>query len=835
MPLILAIDPDKRQSSQLASLVKAQLQAELVQRGTAAEALAALDGRVPDLVLTTSLISPREDAVLATYLRELGSAAAHVQTVTIPLLGSAAPKRAKGVLAALRREKPQPAMTDGCAPDVFAEQIRQYLATAEEQKAAEPVAAFVEPPAFETEPEADVFVEPSVAADAAWPEPEMDLGAAAEPVLAATEFEPIVDIAPVVDAAPPVEVAPIVEAAPVIEAAPILEAPAVEPLSHDAWEAAAAEPVLADAVFETPPVDAEPEIDPLVADEPGGVPLSQLLQMVSEWQAPVAAAPAPAGETLEEPSVSFEPVVDAPAAVDTAAEEALEAGPAHANDFGELYVDPAAAQALDELSRETPAPSMHDGIPAEAPVPVVEMRSFDSLDSIASQFAVGPAPKYDDLDDIASLLAAPAARGAAQPEAFFAAPTSQTQDFESLFAAPAATPESHEPIEVPGIDPSLFAAAPSRQAESEAPVDRPFEGFSYTRDEIFARPVASAPEASPTLEDTAAPFESLTMEPAAAVAEVSEPAIVAPEPEPVLVASEPEPEPVAFIVPEPVLAAPVIAEPVPSDPVSLEAVIQEPVVAAPAPVELSWPEPEPEPLAAAPVEAVYDEAVVDEPLQVEPMTFEPVAFAPVCVEPAATPLADTIGEEISLDVDAFTAMPEAPAEASRFSFTFVDSFGDAWSDFEVPTTDALAADLGVAAHAPQDPYETTSAPMAAQETTAASQASPMGEPAAAPVLDDEALSMIGDAARKVSLDALVIEEFERGVRRTPRKPKKKAHAGATPVAPAPERPAAKKKGPVQDEWGLFDPEQCGFAALEDEDADPRKTRDGNTRVRVITY
>jgi len=112
MPLILAIDHDKRQSTQLASLVKAQLQAELVQRPTVAEALDALRGRVPDLVLTSSLISPRDDAALATHLRDLGAAAAHVQTVTIPMLGSAAPQRAKGVLAALRREKPPAPMTE---------------------------------------------------------------------------------------------------------------------------------------------------------------------------------------------------------------------------------------------------------------------------------------------------------------------------------------------------------------------------------------------------------------------------------------------------------------------------------------------------------------------------------------------------------------------------------------------------------------------------------------------------------------------------------------------------------------------------------------------------
>src|SRR5689334_27354 len=135
MPLILAIEPDKRQSSQLVAVVKG-LHAELVHRTTAADALEALHGRVPDLVLTTSLISPRDDAALAAHLRELGAAAAHVQTVTIPVLGTAALQPAKGgMLSVLRREKPQAAMTDGCAPEVFAEQIRQYLVTSEEPKA----------------------------------------------------------------------------------------------------------------------------------------------------------------------------------------------------------------------------------------------------------------------------------------------------------------------------------------------------------------------------------------------------------------------------------------------------------------------------------------------------------------------------------------------------------------------------------------------------------------------------------------------------------------------------------------------------------------------------
>src|SRR5688572_10057757 len=189
MPLILAIEPDKRQSSQLASVVKG-LQAELVQRANAADGLAALQGRVPDLVLTSSLISPRDDSALAAHLRELGAAAAHVQTVTIPLLGSAAPTRARGgMLAALRREKPQAPMTDGCAPDVFAEQVRQYLATADEQKAVAATRVTAAPEAVPQD-----FVE-AAAAEEALPELEPD-AFAAEPEY----VEPIGEPAP---AAPP--------------------------------------------------------------------------------------------------------------------------------------------------------------------------------------------------------------------------------------------------------------------------------------------------------------------------------------------------------------------------------------------------------------------------------------------------------------------------------------------------------------------------------------------------------------------------------------------------------------------------------------------------------
>jgi hypothetical protein len=36
---------------------------------------------------------------------------------------------------------------------------------------------------------------------------------------------------------------------------------------------------------------------------------------------------------------------------------------------------------------------------------------------------------------------------------------------------------------------------------------------------------------------------------------------------------------------------------------------------------------------------------------------------------------------------------------------------------------------------------------------------------------------------------------------------------ATPAVPKPPKPKPKQRRPVEDQWGLFDPEQCGFAAL----------------------
>ena len=136
MQLILAIDSDPRRSEQLASVVHARLRVDLVQAKGAGEGLQTLKDRIPDLILTAPLLSPFDDGVLDEYLRDLGAAGAHVQTVRIPML-SAGPKKkalATKLFSMGRKKSTSPAAPDGCDPKVFAEEIATYLSRAAEAR-----------------------------------------------------------------------------------------------------------------------------------------------------------------------------------------------------------------------------------------------------------------------------------------------------------------------------------------------------------------------------------------------------------------------------------------------------------------------------------------------------------------------------------------------------------------------------------------------------------------------------------------------------------------------------------------------------------------------------
>ena len=120
-PLIPAIESDRQQITQLKSVVR-ELGAELVLAESAEHALAAIGRRVPDLILTPPLLSPKDDGALTARLRELGQAAVHVQMVSMPILATSTQSR--GPLSVLLKTKEE---SVGCAPEVFSGQLVEYL------------------------------------------------------------------------------------------------------------------------------------------------------------------------------------------------------------------------------------------------------------------------------------------------------------------------------------------------------------------------------------------------------------------------------------------------------------------------------------------------------------------------------------------------------------------------------------------------------------------------------------------------------------------------------------------------------------------------------------
>lgn len=129
LPLILAVEADARQAAELSSLFQTEFSAELVLASSAPQALAAVGNRIPDLVLTSQLIPPKDEAALTAWLRNLGDRAAHVQTVTIPALAGAKeePSGFGSKALSLVRQKPAISAPESCDRAVFADYVSLYL------------------------------------------------------------------------------------------------------------------------------------------------------------------------------------------------------------------------------------------------------------------------------------------------------------------------------------------------------------------------------------------------------------------------------------------------------------------------------------------------------------------------------------------------------------------------------------------------------------------------------------------------------------------------------------------------------------------------------------
>jgi hypothetical protein len=136
VPLVLAIEPDIRQAAIVKRIVREKVLADVTVVDSRDAALEAIRTTVPDVLLLSALLSPRDEDELIAHLRMLD--AGHLQTHTIPQLASAlTPGEGRGgggLLSSFFRKKKEPDVAPGCDPDLFAEEIRTYLKRAEDRK-----------------------------------------------------------------------------------------------------------------------------------------------------------------------------------------------------------------------------------------------------------------------------------------------------------------------------------------------------------------------------------------------------------------------------------------------------------------------------------------------------------------------------------------------------------------------------------------------------------------------------------------------------------------------------------------------------------------------------
>src|SRR5688572_20661789 len=282
MSTVLVVQPDEVQADVLRQIFAKRVGAELVMVDSTMEAVDEIARRMPDLILLSALLSPRDEDTLIAHLRSLDGAS-HLQTITIPQFrtGPAKAPEKKGGLFRKKSKAPAPI---GCDPMAFAEEVVAHLKAACEirnrpqlPKAFQNVIASPAPhpliedeantsaSAFDTTPFQSHYVAPE-------PEPYLSEPFLAEPVMQA-EIEPVaepVSPAPLMEEVPFIEeeVPFIDEEVPFIEEAPFIDLPrparvAPRSIEIDEIDQLARELGLNLKYVETPASEASPSLAPV--------------------------------------------------------------------------------------------------------------------------------------------------------------------------------------------------------------------------------------------------------------------------------------------------------------------------------------------------------------------------------------------------------------------------------------------------------------------------------------------------------------------------------------------------------------------------------------------
>ena len=125
MSAVLVVQPDETQADVLQRIFEKRVGAELVIVHSTMEAVDEIAARIPDLILLSALLSPRDEDALIAHLRSLDGAS-HLQTITIPQFrtGPAKAPAKKGGLFSKKTKAPAPA---GADPMAFAEEVVAHL------------------------------------------------------------------------------------------------------------------------------------------------------------------------------------------------------------------------------------------------------------------------------------------------------------------------------------------------------------------------------------------------------------------------------------------------------------------------------------------------------------------------------------------------------------------------------------------------------------------------------------------------------------------------------------------------------------------------------------
>jgi hypothetical protein len=821
MQLVLAIHADRRQTELIAALLKKRAAVEVVQASDAGEGLQEIGDRIPDLILTSPLLSPFDEGVLAEYLRELGSAAAHVQTLRIPVMTM--PDASSGGFFS-RKKKRVEAAPDGCDPAYFVEEITQYLARAAEERKTAPPASWGTPAgdtaaqsapsneasepypmassesssyrpvshSYSTSPVPDEFGRgesgsafPIYQAPYNFDEPRI-----ADPQPSAATYGADLgrvpgDVTPVYQ--PPFEAATPIYQAPVEAATPIDQAPAeaAPPIYQPPIETAA--PIYQSAV-ETTPIDERPSF----LDRLG--PATSSYRRVVQPSAPIYHQPPPAADAPCYP-VSVEPVVHVfeppaqqpPPPVADAPDVTIEPQ-AHAH--ASLVLDPSQpeplaadppfvvhstedriplAESLERAAAELEASSLGDPMPARETerVPMHELSSIEEI----------PLP-------------------------------------EELAARVERTAALHRPV-APEPTASAPPTAPTPSADADPRTRARLEMTSGSRS-LLASPIDLDAPVRP--EPLAAP--ALTTAPVAAVA--ADPALA-----PHANEKAPEPEKPATHKRTPSFEAALaairkawgrqrgatsnLASPLS---LNLNRTIEEPAAASPASAQVA-----PEPLTSP---AIGDGLTIesDSSAREVDLTLDIEAL-----------------DSKTLDIEALDSTT-LDIEALDGKTLDIEALDDHGSVTVVETTVSEQVEI-VAQPNDEDVYELSASPALHDldaDLDAAGPPPPVREMFPRSLVQhDEEATEVERSEQTASAPRKRDKHRKKSDKRRPVKAQRAADKPAEPPAPPqPQQPPE----PAQDEWGLFDPNRCGFAALVDklnEVTDEKDQKPTKTTVRVISY